>query len=55
MSNAEIFLTIFLVAMYCLGWLFSFLDRRRNAAWGDYQRRLRIRKEEVERAARRSL
>lgn len=55
MSGAEIFLTAFLIAMFCLGWLFTFLDRRRNAAWHDYQRRLNARKEEVERAARRSL
>lgn len=55
MSNAEIVLTIFLIAMFSLGWLFSFLDRRRNAAWQDYQRRLKIRKDEVERSARRNL
>lgn len=55
MNLVEIALLLVLASLPSVGWLLAFLDRRRTAAWEEYNRERLDRKEQVERESRRVL
>lgn len=55
MNLLEIALLLILACLPSIGWLLVFLERRRSAAWEQYEQRRLDRKAEVERDSRRSL
>lgn len=55
MNLVEIALLLVLASLPSIGWLLAFLDRRRTAAWEEYNRDRLDRKAQVERDSRRAL
>lgn len=55
MNLVEIALLLVLASLPSIGWLLAFLDRRRSAAWEQYEQKRRDRKAQVERDSRRAL
>ncbi|MDF3863481.1 hypothetical protein P3W53_03345 [Pseudomonas denitrificans (nom. rej.)] len=49
MNLVEIALLLILASLPSIGWLLAFLDRRRTAAWEEYNRGRLARKAQVER------
>ncbi|QIE88060.1 hypothetical protein [Pseudomonas nitroreducens] len=55
MNLMEIALLLILASLPSIGWLLAFLDRRRTAAWEEYNRDRLDRRAQVERNSRRVL